>query len=69
VVKYDNDEFPGKVTSIYDDDDDDDIEADVMARSSRTWKWLTPESKFYKKDIPCIISVAGNLGQFAFTNI
>ena len=54
VAKYDNDENPGEITSI----DDDDIEVNVMARSARAWKWPTPEDRLFydKKDILHIIN-------------
>jgi len=66
VVKYD--EFPGEITSI------DDIEVNTMTRGAKTWKWPIPEDKLFcnKKNVLCIItppSVAGNRGQFRFTDI
>jgi len=70
VVKCDDDEFPGEITSI----DGDDIEVNAMTRSAKTWKWPTPEDKLFynKKDVLRIITpptVAGNRGQFRFTDI
>ena len=62
VVKYDNDEYPGDITTM----DGDDIEVNVMAKSARAWKGSKPQHKpFYdKKDILHIIinspSIAGN---------
>jgi len=66
VVKYD--EFPREITSI------DDIEVNALTKSAKTWKWPTPEDKllYNKKDVLRIITpptVAGNRGQFKFTDI
>ena len=70
VVLYDNEEYPGEVTGVFDND----VEVNVMLKTGNAWKWPTKQDKIlYGKDsiVRRVSSpkAAGNRGQFTFDDM
>ena len=70
VVLYDNEEYPGEVTGVFDND----VEVNVMHKTGNAWKWPTKQDKIlYGKDsIVRRVSppkAAGHRGQFTFDDM